>query len=229
MHTVSTHVKGGLGARRSKAEQGQATRAEILRAARALFGTNGYSATSTEEIVAAAGVTKGALYHHFGGKPDLFRAVFEEVKHEISDRVAAIFMEPDAWTALSGGCQALVDAQLDPAVRQIVLNDARSVLGWETVREVDNRFGAVALRGALRKAMNAGVIERAPLRPLGCSSPCSRRSARLLMSPRGAEADDLADRLVGDAEEPAEGVVEADDECDRQPDHERERGEHEEM
>jgi Tetracyclin repressor-like, C-terminal domain len=88
------------------------------------------------------------------------------VKHEISDRVAEVFMEPDAWTALLGGCQALVDAQLDPAVRQIVLNDARSVLGWDTVREVDNRYGAVALRGALRKAMHAGVIERAPLRPL---------------------------------------------------------------
>lgn len=75
-------------------------------------------------------------------------------------------MSPDAWTALTGGCQALVDAQLDPAVRRIVLHDARSVLGWETVRDVDNRWGAVALRGVLRKAMNAGVIERQQLRPL---------------------------------------------------------------
>jgi AcrR family transcriptional regulator len=166
MHTESTDVKSGTGAKRSKAAQGRATRTALLEAARRLFGERGYGATSTEDVVAAAGVTKGALYHHFGGKPDLFQAVFEQVKHEISDRVAEVFMVPDPWTALAGGCQALVDAQLDPAVRQIVLNDARSVLGWETVREVDNRFGAVALRGALRKAMVAGVIERAPLRPL---------------------------------------------------------------
>jgi AcrR family transcriptional regulator len=166
MHTESTDVKRGADAKRSKAAQGRATRAALLEAARRLFGERGYAATSTEDVVAAAGVTKGALYHHFGGKPDLFQAVFEQVKHEISDRVAEVFMVPDAWTALAGGCQALVDAQLDPAVRQIVLNDARSVLGWETVREVDNRFGAVALRGALRKAMVAGVIRRAPLRPL---------------------------------------------------------------
>jgi AcrR family transcriptional regulator len=166
VHTESTDVKGAPGAKQSKAARGRATRAALLEAARRLFGERGYAATSTEDVVAAAGVTKGALYHHFGGKPDLFQAVFEQVKHEISDRVAEVFMVPDAWTALAGGCQALVDAQLDPAVRQIVLNDARSVLGWETVREVDNRFGAVALRGALRKAMVAGVIERAPLRPL---------------------------------------------------------------
>jgi AcrR family transcriptional regulator len=160
MHTVSMDVKS------QKLLQGEATRGALLAAAREQFGRQGYSETSTEEIAAAAGVTKGALYHHFGGKQDLFRAVFEQVKHEISDQVATVFTEPDPWRALAGGCQAVVDAQLDPAVRQIVLHDARSVLGWETVRDVDNRYGAVALRGVLRRAMRAGVIREEPLRPL---------------------------------------------------------------
>jgi AcrR family transcriptional regulator len=149
-----------------KAAQGQATRDELLRAARHLFGEQGYAATSMEEIVAAAGVTKGAAYHHFSGKTDLFRAVFEQVKYEISNRVSAVFMERDAWTALVGGCQATLDAQLDPEVRRIVLHDARSVLDVDAVRQVETRYGAVGLRGALRKAVHAKVIEPQPLRPL---------------------------------------------------------------
>lgn len=155
-------------AQNRKAAKGQATRAALLKVARERFGERGYANVSTEEIVAAAGVTKGALYHHFGNKLDLFRAVFEEVKSEISSQVCAVFTEPnaDAWTDLVNGCQASIDTQLDPAVRRIVLYDARSVLGWEAVRDVETRYGAVGLRGALRKAMHAGVIEQQPLRPL---------------------------------------------------------------
>jgi len=65
-----------------------------------------------------------------------------------------------------GGCQLMIDAQLDPAVRRIALHDARSVLGWDVVRQIESRYGAVGIRGALRKAMNGGVIEPQPLRPL---------------------------------------------------------------
>ena len=113
-----------------------------------------------------AGVTKGALYHHFGGKEDLFRAVFEQVQLEVSDQACAEFLGPDSWEALLRGCSLWIDAHLDPSVRRIVLQDARAVLGWDDVRAIENRFGAVALRGALRKAMHAGVIEQQPLRPL---------------------------------------------------------------
>ena len=111
-------------------------------------------------------MTKGALYHHFGGKEDLFRAVFEQVQRDVSDRAVAEFLGPDAWEALLRGCSLWVDAHLDPSVRRIALQDAGAVLGWEEARAIENRFGAVALRGALRKAMHAGVIERQPLRPL---------------------------------------------------------------
>jgi AcrR family transcriptional regulator len=155
-----------LGARDKRVAQGDATRAALVTAARQLFGADGYVDTSTDEVVARAGVTKGALYHHFAGKEDLFRAVFEQVQHEISDQAVAEFLRPDSWDALLRGCGLWVDALLDPSVRRIVLQDARAVLGWEDVRAIENRFGAVALRGALRKAMQAGVIERQPLRPL---------------------------------------------------------------
>jgi AcrR family transcriptional regulator len=160
MHTPGTDVKD------KRVAQGEATRADLVRAARELFGERGYGETSNDEIVARAGVTKGALYHHFAGKEDLFRAVFEQVQRDVSDQAVAEFLRPDAWEALLGGCALWIDAHLDASVRRIVLQDARAVLGWEDVRAIENRFGATALRGALRKAMNAGVIEKQPLRPL---------------------------------------------------------------
>jgi AcrR family transcriptional regulator len=191
MHTVGTNVKGsrspGVGDKR--VAQGDATRAALLRAARELFGDQGYADTSNDEIVARAGVTKGALYHHFTGKEDLFRAVFEQVQHEVSDEAVAEFLRPDSWEALVRGCALWIDAHLDPSVRRIVLQDARAVLGWDDVRAIENRFGAVALRGALRKATHAGVIERQPLRPL----------ALLLMGALGEGCLYIADAADQDA------------------------------
>ena len=146
--------------------QGDATRAVLVREARTLFGEQGYTETSVDDVVAAAGMTKGAVYHHFDGKEGLFRAVFEQVHREVTDQAAAEFLGPDPWEALLAGCRLWLDAHLDPVVRRIALEDARSVLGWDVVRDIENRFGAVALRGALRRAMHAGVLERQPLRPL---------------------------------------------------------------
>jgi AcrR family transcriptional regulator len=153
-------VKGG------RVAQGDATRSALTDAARQLFGQRGYAGTSIDEIVAAAGVTKGAMYHHFSDKGALFKAVFEQVQQQVSDQAVAEFLRADPWEALVGGCLLWVDAHLDPAVRQIALTDARAVLGWEAAREVETRFSVVALRGALRKAMRTGVLEPQPLRPL---------------------------------------------------------------
>jgi AcrR family transcriptional regulator len=154
------------GKRDKRVVQGEATRTALVAAARQLFGQQGYVDTSTDEVVAQAGVTKGALYHHFQGKEDLFRVVFEQVQHEVSDQAVAEFLGPDSWEALVRGCDLWVRAHLDASVRRIVMQDARAVLGAEEVRAIENRYGAVALRGALRKAMHAGVLERQPLRPL---------------------------------------------------------------
>jgi AcrR family transcriptional regulator len=145
---------------------GDATRIALLAAAREMFGESGYAATSIEEVAVRAGVTKGALYHHFGGKANLFQEVYEQVMREVSDKVVSVFNEPDHWRAVTEGCQLMIDAQLDPAVRRIALHDARSVLSWDVVHLVESRYGAVGIRGALRKAMHGGVIEPQPLRPL---------------------------------------------------------------
>ncbi|HWA65800.1 MAG TPA: helix-turn-helix domain-containing protein [Mycobacteriales bacterium] len=150
----------------NRAAQATETRGALLNAARELFGGQGYAATSIEEIVDRAGVTKGALYHHFADKEALFQAVFEQVQLEVSDAAVAEFNQPDSWDALVAGCLLWVDAHEDPAVRQIALIDARVVLGWQTAREIETRFSTVALRGALRKAMHAEVVVRQPLRPL---------------------------------------------------------------
>ena len=162
MHTEGMDVKRV----NQKAAQGEATRAALLAAARELFGSQGYAATAIEDVAARAGVTKGALYHHFGGKVDLFQAVYEQVKREISDQVVTVFNQPDHWYALTAGCQLMIDAQLDPSARRIALEDARSVMGVHAIRAVETRYGAVGIRGALRKAMTGGVIERQPLRAL---------------------------------------------------------------
>jgi AcrR family transcriptional regulator len=158
-------VKTANGKDRREA-QGDATRLALLSAARELFGENGYLATSIEEVAARAGVTKGAIYHHFGGKATLFQEVYEQVMREVSDQVVSKFNEPDHWVALTSGCQLMIDAQLDPAVRRIALHDARSVLHWDVLHMIESRYGAVGIRGALRKAMHGGVIEPQPLRPL---------------------------------------------------------------
>jgi AcrR family transcriptional regulator len=165
--------------RNQRVAQGEETKAALLDAARALFGDNGYAATSLEEVVARAGVTKGALYHHFGGKTQLFQAVYEQVKRELSDQVVQVFLLPDPWQALTEGSRLMIEAQLDPAVRRIALHDARSVLDWEQIRGVETRYGTVGLRGVLRRAVRVGAIDPQPLRPLA-----------LLLSGAIAEAGD---------------------------------------
>ncbi len=150
----------------TRAAQGASTRAALVGAARRLFAERGFASTSLDEIVAGANVTKGALYHHFQGKEDLFAAVYEEVQREVSDQVVAEFLRPDPWEALVQGCELWIDANLDPVVQRIVMRDARAVLGWDTVRDVEARYGAVPLRGVLRRAMRLHRIRAAPLRPL---------------------------------------------------------------
>ncbi len=158
----------------------------MLTAARELFGSKGFAAASTEEIVAAAGVTKGALYHHFADKDALFRAVFEQVQRTVSDAAVVDFLQPDPWQALVDGCRHWVEAHDDPAVRQIAMIDARGVLGWEAARAIETRFSTVALRGALRKAMRNGVLVTMPLRPLSLMLTGALTEACLYV----AEADD---------------------------------------
>jgi AcrR family transcriptional regulator len=149
------------------AERAEETRAALLAAARALFAERGYAGVGTEEIVRAARLTRGALYHHFGGKEDLFRAVYEEVEQEIVVQIAAEAVKAaDPLAALQIGARVWLDACEDPAIQRIALLDAPSVLGWEQWREIGLRYGFGLVEGTLAAAMDAGQIERQPVRPL---------------------------------------------------------------
>ena len=151
-----------------KAQQSEATRGALLAAARELFALRGYAAVATEEIVQAAGVTRGALYHHFAGKLELFEAVYEDVERELVERIAqaAMAAASDPLAALHAGAQAFLDACEDPAVQRIALVDAPSVLGWERWREIGLRYGFGLVQATVQAAMDAGLIERQPVVPL---------------------------------------------------------------
>jgi AcrR family transcriptional regulator len=163
-----TDQSGEKPARTLKADQSEATRAALVQAARELFAARGYADVATEEIVRAAGVTRGALYHHFAGKKQLFEAVYEEVERGLVEQIAtsAIASAGDPLEALHAGAQAFLDACEDPAVRRIALLDAPSVLGWERWREIGLRYGFGLVQGTVQAAMDAGLIDRQPVTPL---------------------------------------------------------------
>lgn len=153
--------------RRTQSERSETTRRALLDSARALFADRGFAHTGREEIVGRAGVTRGALYHHFRGKEDLFRAVFEEMEEELATRIVNAAMGgSDAVAELRLGCEALLDAATDPAVQRVVLLDAPAVLGWQAWREIDAAWALGLMREALQAAMDAGQIRSQPVAPL---------------------------------------------------------------
>jgi AcrR family transcriptional regulator len=151
----------------------EATRARLLEAARRLFTERGFGGVTAEELVQHAGLTRGALYHHFGGKgvlggkEGLFAALYEEVQREVAAKIREAAEErQDSWSALRAGCHAFLDACVDPTVRRVVLLDAPAVLGWEHWREVDAHHGLGLLKEGLREAMEGGAIRVRPVAPL---------------------------------------------------------------
>ena len=139
--------------------EARATRETLVQAALDLFTERGYAEVGTEEIVARADVTRGALYHHFKDKRDLFRAVHERVESELVARVAASMeATEDPWEVLVTGTMAFLDACEEPAVKRVALTDAPAVLGWKEWREVDNRYGLGLTRAGLQAAVDAGVL-----------------------------------------------------------------------
>ncbi|MGA8803907.1 MAG: TetR/AcrR family transcriptional regulator [Solirubrobacterales bacterium] len=147
--------------------EAHATREALIQAALELFTERGYAGVGTEEIVSRAKVTRGALYHHFTDKRDLFRAVFERVEGDLMERIGST-MEgaDDAWNLMVAGMRAFLDACEEPAVKQISLIDAPAVLGWEEWREIDNRHGLGLTRAALQGAVEAGVLRPIAVDPM---------------------------------------------------------------
>ena len=148
-------------------EGARATRDALVQAGLDLFAERGYAEVATEEIVARAQVTRGALYHHFEDKRDLFRAVHERVEEELIARIGTVMGDvADPWELILAGTRSFLDACEEPAVKQIALIDAPAVLGWDEWREIDERYGLGLTRTALGGAIKAGVLRPLPLEPL---------------------------------------------------------------
>jgi len=155
-----------------RAEHVQDTLAALVQAARELFATQGYADTGTEEIVARARVTRGALYHHFRDKPDLFRAVMQAVAGELAQRLVTqelshITDDADAWEQLREGVQAFLDACAGSTdFQRIVLIDGPAVLGPGAWNDLVEQHGLGLLRTWLQRAIDSHQIDPLPLEPL---------------------------------------------------------------
>ncbi|MET7332270.1 TetR/AcrR family transcriptional regulator [Nonomuraea sp. NPDC005650] len=177
----------------ARARQREQTRRTLLRTSRRLFATRGYAAVGLAEIVHTAGVTKGALYHHFAGKADLFRAVLEQVQQEVAQKVAATAdAEDDPWEQLKAGCRAFLMASTEPDVQQIMLIDGPAVLGWSDWRALDEAASARHLAEALTVLIEAGIIRPQPVEPLTHLLSGAMNEAALWLA-RSTDPGDLTD------------------------------------
>ncbi|MCM6776010.1 TetR/AcrR family transcriptional regulator [Nocardia sp. CDC159] len=150
-----------------RAQQREQTRRTLLRESRRLFAAKGFAAVGLSEIVAAAGVTKGALYHNFDSKTELFRAVLEQVQQEVGERVAAAAdTHADPWSQLRTGCETFLSTCADPEIQRIMLIDGPAVLGWHDWRAMDEAASARHLADALTAVVDAKVIPPQPITPL---------------------------------------------------------------
>jgi len=184
--------------RRTQAERTEATREALIAAARKLFTDHGYENVGTEEIVREAGVTRGALYHHFGDKASLLDAVYWRIEAESTERVARIVLGSELHSpleAMKAGVEAFLEECAKPELRQIALHDAPAVLGWERWREIGAANGLGLIEASLAAAIEAGEIRELPV----------KSTAHLLM---GA-LDEAAMLLARDERPEARGEVTA--------------------
>lgn len=147
----------------AKEAQSRATIERLVEVAFEAFSQNGYANVATENIVKQAGVTRGALYHHFKGKKELFFAVFQKAQQEIGRRIEMhTEATDDPWHQLVDGCRAFLHAFTDPALQQIIVIDAPAVLDWKTYREVDETMpgsGFSLLREGIQELLHHRLIK----------------------------------------------------------------------
>lgn len=174
-------------------ERSEATRSALLAAARRLFTERGYAGVGTTEISEAAGITRGALYHHWRDKKALFAAAHEEVLAEFIEAIAARVARSGGGDPLEVGLRAFLDECSNPELMRIGLIDAPGVLGWPEWRAVDERYALRLVVATLEAAMEQGLIARQPSRPLG----------HLLMGTLGEAA-----LMIANAPDPAAARVE---------------------
>lgn len=174
--------------RRTQADRTAATRTALIAAGRRLFAEHGFAGVGTETIVRDADVSRGALYHHFGDKTELFAAVLADVEGEVTQRLAAaIDADADFVTLMMRSMQAWLDACQHPEVQRIVLIDGPAVLGWARWREICQPHILGLIEGVLALGVQDGTLKALPVKPL----------AHVLL----AVADEAA-LYVGAAQEP---------------------------
>lgn len=186
-----------------KADQAEATRARLIEVAAELFAEKGYEDTPIEDVLVRAGVSKGALYHHFPSKEALFEAVYREGEQRcMTDIHASAMTAPDPLAALRAGCQTWLDLAMEPAVRQVALIDGPAVLGWEKWRKIDEEYAFGITRNALQKAVEAGQIRAQNVDLLAHMALAMLGEAAMLIArsddPATArrEAGEAVDRLI---------------------------------
>ncbi|MFI6213172.1 TetR/AcrR family transcriptional regulator [Nocardia brasiliensis] len=181
--------------RRTQAERSAATRAVVIRAARDLFGRFGYGAVSTVAVAEAAGVSRGALYHQFSEKRELFEAVFEDLERSLVEAIGTAVAEARSDDPIAGlivGCLAWLDASTAPEVRRIALLDGPAVLGWHLWREIELRHTIGRVENALAGAIAAGRIRRQPVRPLALIIVGALDEAAQILAHSAESTDDTA-------------------------------------
>ena len=146
--------------------QSEITRRKLVGIARTLFAQRGYEAIGTEEIVHEAKVTRGALYHHYRNKLELFAAVVDAVMKEMHDGLVAAAAGTDLWRSLELGVEAFLDQGSQEEFLRILFRDGPSVLGWARWREMDARYGMGLLQKLLEAAMAQKIIAVQPIKPL---------------------------------------------------------------
>lgn len=149
------------------AQRSESTRAKLIAAGRDLFGRKGFNDVSTEEIVKKAKVTRGALYHHFGGKRELFAAVAEIVEAESTERTAAAAAKAkEPWDFALLGARAFLDICLEPEFQRIVIVDGPAVLGQAELDELADRYGGALIEAVLQGLIDQELMQPLPVKPL---------------------------------------------------------------
>jgi len=149
--------------RRSKAETTETIR-KLIDIARTHFAEHGYANAALESIVHEAQLTRGAVYHHFRSKKELFRVVLEDVQREVAERVEReASTSEDLWQQLYLGCRAFIMAAVEESNRRIMLIDGPAILGWETWREMDKNHSMRLLREQLEIMQKQGDFRMIPL------------------------------------------------------------------
>jgi AcrR family transcriptional regulator len=182
-----------------RAKKAAATRNLIITIARKLFSSQGYNASPIEQIVEEAQITRGALYHHFQDKRDLFRAVFHAVELELAARANPVPAEISvhSWRRFRHRIQTFLDAILRPEFHRILLIDGPAVLGWADWRALESEYGLGAISKALDIAMREGHVRKQAISPLAHIILAAIDEAALLIA--NSEERGRARREVGAA------------------------------